>query len=91
MPDGLAFDSTGDLFVSCYASDDIHRISPHLDVQSMTRQRVPIGTPPGSRQLTIDQRESIRWRKDAEERGHHVTVVGGERVGPGRGGHCRPP
>jgi gluconolactonase len=28
MPDGLALDSTGDLFVSCYASDDIHRITP---------------------------------------------------------------
>lgn len=28
MPDGLALDRGGDLFVSCYASDDIHRISP---------------------------------------------------------------
>ena len=28
MPDGLALDSTGDLFASCYASDDIHRITP---------------------------------------------------------------
>jgi gluconolactonase len=28
MPDGLALDSGGDLFVSCYASDDIHRITP---------------------------------------------------------------
>ncbi len=27
MPDGLALDTRGDLFVSCYASDDIHRIS----------------------------------------------------------------
>jgi gluconolactonase len=28
FPDGLALDATGDLFASCYASDDIHRISP---------------------------------------------------------------
>ena len=28
MPDGLALDTDGDLFVSCYASDDIHRINP---------------------------------------------------------------
>jgi gluconolactonase len=28
MPDGLALDAEGHLFVSCYASDDIHRISP---------------------------------------------------------------
>src|SRR6202022_2093147 len=28
LPDGLALDRDGDLFVSCYASDDIHRISP---------------------------------------------------------------
>jgi gluconolactonase len=28
LPDGLALDGSGDLFVSCYASDDIHRISP---------------------------------------------------------------
>lgn len=26
MPDGLAFDSAGDLYASCYASDDIYRI-----------------------------------------------------------------
>jgi gluconolactonase len=26
MPDGLALDGSGDLFVSCYASDNIHRI-----------------------------------------------------------------
>jgi gluconolactonase len=26
MPDGLALDGSGDLFASCYASDDIHRI-----------------------------------------------------------------
>jgi gluconolactonase len=28
LPDGLALDSRGNLYVSCYASDDIHRISP---------------------------------------------------------------
>ncbi|MGB7161462.1 MAG: SMP-30/gluconolactonase/LRE family protein [Tepidisphaeraceae bacterium] len=28
MPDGLALDASGNLYVSCYASDDIHRVSP---------------------------------------------------------------
>ena len=28
MPDGLALDTEGNLFVSCYASDDIYRIRP---------------------------------------------------------------
>ena len=28
MPDGLALDAEGNLFASCYASDDIHRIAP---------------------------------------------------------------
>lgn len=28
MPDGLALDTDGNLFVSCYASDDIHQITP---------------------------------------------------------------
>ncbi len=28
FPDGLALDRTGNLYVSCYASDDIHRIGP---------------------------------------------------------------
>ena len=28
MPDGVALDAEGNLFASCYASDDIHRISP---------------------------------------------------------------
>ena len=28
FPDGLALDVEGNLYVSCYASDDIHRISP---------------------------------------------------------------
>src|SRR5690348_6037364 len=28
MPDGLALDADGDLFASCYASDEIYRIAP---------------------------------------------------------------
>ncbi|MEA2735762.1 MAG: gluconolactonase [Humisphaera sp.] len=28
MPDGLALDSSGHLYVACYASDDLHRIRP---------------------------------------------------------------
>ena len=28
FPDGLALDRAGNLYVSCYASDDIHRIGP---------------------------------------------------------------
>lgn len=28
FPDGLALDADGNLFAACYASDDIHRISP---------------------------------------------------------------
>jgi gluconolactonase len=28
MPDGLALDAGGNLYVSCYASDEIHRVSP---------------------------------------------------------------
>jgi gluconolactonase len=28
LPDGLALDAGGDLYTSCYASDDIHRITP---------------------------------------------------------------
>jgi gluconolactonase len=28
MPDGLALDAAGNLYASCYASDDIHRIAP---------------------------------------------------------------
>src|SRR5439155_23328427 len=28
FPDGLALDAEGNLYVSCYASDDIHRINP---------------------------------------------------------------
>ncbi len=32
MPDGLALDADGELFASCYASDDIHRIAPNGSV-----------------------------------------------------------
>lgn len=32
LPDGLALDGSGDLFASCYASDDIHRIRPPGEV-----------------------------------------------------------
>ncbi len=28
LPDGLALDEAGNLYVSCYASDDIHKVSP---------------------------------------------------------------
>jgi gluconolactonase len=28
VPDGLAFDTQGNLYIACYASDDIYRISP---------------------------------------------------------------
>lgn len=28
LPDGLALDDAGNLYVSCYASDDVHRITP---------------------------------------------------------------
>src|SRR5205814_6611899 len=28
LPDGLALDAAGNLYASCYASDDIHRITP---------------------------------------------------------------
>lgn len=28
LPDGLALDESGNLYVACYASDDLHRISP---------------------------------------------------------------
>jgi gluconolactonase len=31
LPDGLALDAAGNLYASCYASDDIHRISPAGD------------------------------------------------------------
>lgn len=32
LPDGLALDASGELFASCYASDDIHRISAEGEV-----------------------------------------------------------
>jgi sugar lactone lactonase YvrE len=33
MPDGLALDVLGNLYCSCYASDDIHRIAPDGKVE----------------------------------------------------------
>jgi sugar lactone lactonase YvrE len=33
LPDGLALDAEGELFASCYASDDIHRISADGEVR----------------------------------------------------------
>jgi gluconolactonase len=33
MPDGLALDTEGTLYVSCYASDEIHRITPDGQTQ----------------------------------------------------------
>jgi gluconolactonase len=32
VPDGLAFDVEGNLYVSCYASDNIYRVSPQRKV-----------------------------------------------------------
>ena len=32
LPDGLAFDASGNLYVSSYASDDIHRVTPSREV-----------------------------------------------------------
>jgi gluconolactonase len=39
LPDGLALDAAGDLFASCYASDDIHRISPSGEVSLFAYDR----------------------------------------------------
>lgn len=39
LPDGLALDAAGDLFASCYASDDIHRISPTGEVSLFAYDR----------------------------------------------------
>jgi gluconolactonase len=33
MPDGLALDIEGNLYCSCYASDDIHRITPAGEIK----------------------------------------------------------
>ena len=42
MPDGLALDVEGNLFASCYASDDIHRISPSGEMTLFAYDRCAI-------------------------------------------------
>jgi gluconolactonase len=39
VPDGLAFDIAGNLYVSCYASDNIYRISPDRTVTLLAYDR----------------------------------------------------
>jgi len=40
VPDGLAFDIAGNLYVSCYASDNIYRVSPDRKVTLLSYDRV---------------------------------------------------
>jgi gluconolactonase len=39
VPDGLAFDVAGNLYVSCYASDNIFRVSPDRTVSLLAYDR----------------------------------------------------
>lgn len=39
VPDGLAFDVDGNLYVSCYASDNIYRVSPERKVELLAYDR----------------------------------------------------
>ncbi len=39
IPDGLAFDTAGNLYVSCYASDNIYRVSPKREVTLLAYDR----------------------------------------------------
>jgi gluconolactonase len=39
VPDGLAFDVHGNLYVSCYASDNIYRVSPERKVELLAYDR----------------------------------------------------
>ena len=39
VPDGLAFDVAGNLYVSCYASDNIYRVSPDRTVSLLAYDR----------------------------------------------------
>jgi gluconolactonase len=39
VPDGLAFDVTGNLYVSCYASDNLYRVSPERRVELLAYDR----------------------------------------------------
>lgn len=47
FPDGLALDADGNLYVSCYASDDIHRVSPHggKTLFAYDRNAILLGSP----------------------------------------------
>ncbi len=40
VPDGLAFDVLGNLYVSCYASDNLYRVSPDRTVSLLAYDRV---------------------------------------------------
>jgi gluconolactonase len=42
LPDGLALDAAGNLYASCYASDDVHRISPSGDKKLFAWDRYAI-------------------------------------------------
>jgi gluconolactonase len=42
VPDGLAFDVEGNLYVSCYASDNIYRVTPERKVSVLSYD--PLGT-----------------------------------------------
>ena len=39
LPDGLALDAEGNLYVTCYASDEIHRISPSGEKSLLAHDR----------------------------------------------------
>jgi gluconolactonase len=39
VPDGLAFDVAGNLYVSCYASDNIYQVSPRREVKLVAYDR----------------------------------------------------
>jgi len=39
IPDGLAFDVAGNLYVSCYASDNIFRVAPERTVSQLAYDR----------------------------------------------------
>jgi gluconolactonase len=39
VPDGVAFDEQGNLYVSCYASDNIYRVTPRREVQLIAYDR----------------------------------------------------
>jgi gluconolactonase len=47
FPDGLTLDAEGNLYVSCYASDDIHRVSPSREKTLFAHDRnaILLGSP----------------------------------------------